>query len=508
MAGIGVHFSGRNKDLKDFMFGGGSMPWLAVGISLIATSISASTFLGNPAYSFTHDMRLVMLVFGSLAAILVIGWVFIPRYQASGVSSAYELLERRFSRPVRLLAAGLYSCHLMMRVGMLMYVPSLVIEQMTGLGSEYAIAVMALGSIVYTYFGGIRAIAWTDVMQFAIFMGSGILVILFCAHAIGGLPETFRLASEAGKTRWFDASWNPSSATNIWTAGLVYIVFEVAIRGCDQQFVQRYLSTRSAREANYSSITSVLLGLCVSVVFYAVGAALYAYFKVKAVAPLPAGIEGNSVFAYFIMNILPTGLKGLLGAAILGEALSSLNSTYSALSNTTVADFLGRSARGKAGAAAGAGGETGEAPGSGEGSGGLKTAKFWVVVWGGLGTVMAFSCAIGSQTILNKALFFTSLFTGPLLGLFLMAFFRPSLHPKAVLTGAVLGMATLLPFLQPPFLQDRLWKPLSCAWLGCPEGAGFAWPWNPVISLAATLVWAHGIGLFLGRNPKAAGEGN
>jgi solute:Na+ symporter, SSS family len=463
MAGIGYHFSGRNRNLSDFMFGGGSMPWLAVGISLIATSISASTFMGNPAYTYTNDMRLLMLVAGSIAAIFVIGKVFIPRYKAAGISSAYELLEKRFSRPARLLAAGLYSCHLMMRVGMLMYVPSLIIEQMTGLRSGYAIGIMALGSIVYTYFGGIRAIAWTDVMQFAIFMGSGLMVIFFCAHAIGGVGETFSLASEAGKLRWFDATWDPSVATNIWTAGIVYIVFEVAIRGCDQQFVQRYLSTKNAKEANFSSITSVVLGLCVSLVFYSVGAVLYVYFKVKHVSVLPEGIEGNNVFAYFIMNILPTGLKGLLGAAVLGEALSSLNSTYSALSNTTVVDFLGKRKNGV------------------ESNGGLKTAKLWVLIWGGMGTLMALICAMGSKTILDKALFFTSLFTGPLLGLFLLAFFRPNLNPRAVVIGAVLGMATLVPFTTIPILPPGTWKPLLA----------LAWPWNPVISLAATLVWAH-----------------
>jgi Na+/proline symporter len=121
MAGIGVHFSRKNRDFKDFMFGGGNMPWLAVGISLIATSVSASTFLGNPADAFAKDMRLLMLGGGSLLAIAVTGLVFIPRFRASGVHSAYELLERRFSRPVRLLAATLYSLHLLLRTALLWY---------------------------------------------------------------------------------------------------------------------------------------------------------------------------------------------------------------------------------------------------------------------------------------------------------------------------------------------------------------------------------------------------
>src|SRR3954469_7435792 len=100
MAGIGVYFSRKNRDLKDFMFGGGNMPWLAVGISLIATSVSANTFLGNPADGYANDISLLLLNFGTISAIVIVGCVFIPRFRASGVRSAYELLEIKFSRPV------------------------------------------------------------------------------------------------------------------------------------------------------------------------------------------------------------------------------------------------------------------------------------------------------------------------------------------------------------------------------------------------------------------------
>lgn len=470
MAGIGVYFSRRNRNLKDFMFGGGNMPWLAVGISLIATSVSASTFLGNPSNSYASDMRFLMLNFGAIAALFIIGGVFIPRYRASGISSAYEYLELRFSRRVRTLAAGLYSCHLLLRAGMLLFGPALILKAMLGVPIWMSICAMAAGSIIYTYFGGIRAIAWTDVLQFSIFMGSGLLIIWYCVEAIGSFGETFRLASEAGKTRWFDASWDPSSARNIWSAGVAYIAFEVAIRGCDQQFVQRYLSCRNAREANYSSISSVLLGVCVGLVFFSVGAALYVYFQVEHLDVLPADATANDVLPFFIMNILPTGLKGLLGAAIMGEALSSLNSLYAALSNTTVTDFLRK---------------------KGAEAAGLADAKRWVLIWGALATLVAFVVAQSDQSLLDTALFFTSLFTGPLLALFLMAFFRSHLKPGAVLIAAFGGMATLLMFLKIPMLPA--WEPLYPV----------AWTWNPLISMTATLVLAEVLNQVAGRRPAA-----
>ncbi len=460
MAGIGAWFSRRNRDFGDYMFGGGNMPWLAVGISLIATSVSASTFLGNPADAFARDMRLLMLGGGGLLAVAVVGVVFIPRLRASGIHSAYELLERRFSRPVRLLAAGLYSLHLVLRTGLLIYVPSLVIERLLGVPLWASILAMSVAAILYTYHGGIRAVTWTDVIQFAVFFGAGLAALWICADRLGGFGEAFRLAGGAEKTRWFGAEWNPASDRNLWSAVLAYSVFELAIRGCDQQFVQRYLSTRSTRAANLSSVASVILGVAVGVVFFLIGAFLFAYYRLAELAPLPVS-DVNQVFPHFILTTLPAGVKGLLVAAILAAAMSSQSSALAALSNTTVVDFFGKGAT----------------------EHGLRPAKKWVLVWGLVGTAAAFLASLGNVSILSKALFFTSLFTGPLLAMFLLAFFRPGLAPRAVFAGAVGGMLVLLLFLDIPLLPPGAWTP--------PFGGIFSWPWNPLIAATATGVIAH-----------------
>jgi SSS family solute:Na+ symporter len=474
VAGIGFYFSRRNTDFSDFMFGGGNMPWLAVGISLIATSVSANTFLGNPADGYANDMRLLMLNFGSLCAIAIVGFVFIPRFRSSGIKSAYELLEMRFSRPVRVLAATFYSCHLLLRMGMLIYGPSLVLMRITGAPFWLAAAAMAIFAMMYTSLGGIKAVTTTDIIQFIIFFGGGLMCIWFCAKGVGGLAKTWALAHEAGKTRWYDFSWNPASDRNFFTASIVYIVFEVAIRGCDQQFVQRYLSTKSVRTANYSSVTSSLLGICVGVVFFTVGAFLYVYFQVARVEALP-NLKVNEVLPHFIVNVLPTGVKGLLVAAILAADMGALSSVLTALSNTTVVDFLPRDA------------------GNAAGTHNLKNARKWVILWGLLGLAASFVCAVGDVSILTKALFFTSLFTGPLLSMFIQAFFLPRTHPAAVIAGAFIGMIALLPFTNIPILPPGTWKPLFA----------LAWPWNPVISLAGSLASAQLINLAL---PKRRAE--
>ncbi len=176
---IGLWVSRGNKNLKEYMFGGGSIPWVAVGISLIATSVSATTFLGAPADVYGDNMTFLMFQIGALLSIVVVGFVFIPKFRSSGINSAYELFEVRFgSKTVRRLAAVFYSLHLLLRTGILLYAPSLVLAQILHVDLKVAIVVSAAVAIFYTWFGGIKAVIWTDVMQFCVFFGGGVLVLV------------------------------------------------------------------------------------------------------------------------------------------------------------------------------------------------------------------------------------------------------------------------------------------------------------------------------------------
>ncbi len=141
---LGFYFSKSNKKFSDFMFGGGSMPWLSVGISLIATSVSATTFLGNPADVYANNMTYLMCNIGVFIGIIIVGFIFIPKIRKYNVSSAYEILELEFSRPVRLLASIFYSIHLLLRTGILLYVPSLVIASILGVPVVWSIVVCAV----------------------------------------------------------------------------------------------------------------------------------------------------------------------------------------------------------------------------------------------------------------------------------------------------------------------------------------------------------------------------
>ncbi len=455
---IGLWVSRGKKSFKDYMFGGGSMPWVAVGISLIATSVSATTFLGAPADVFGADMTFLMFQFGAFISIFVIGFLFIPQFKKSGIQSAYELFEMRFSRSTRRLAAIFYCMHLLLRTGILLYAPSIVLSRIMGVDIRVAILISAAIAIFYTWFGGIKAVIWTDVMQFTVFFGGGIVVLIFIAQDVGGFSSMMDLASQHGKTKWFDPSLDPSNARTLISAGLAYAVLETAIRGGDQQFVQRYLSCKSAADANRSSVLSMVLGVLVSIIFYWVGAALFVYYKVAHVRSLPEGTGVNDVFPFFIVESLPQGLTGLIVAAICAAAMSSLSSAINSLSNTTENDIL---------CVASKNGQS------------VKRAKWWTVLWGVLGVGAAFIAASQQGSLLKNALFFTGLFTGPLLAMFILAFFTRKMMSVCVIVGVLCGMASLTLFNGIPFMGIE--GPLTGI---------LSWPWMPLISLSVTIITA------------------
>jgi SSS family solute:Na+ symporter len=267
------------------------------------------------------------------------------------------------------------------------------------------------------------------------------------------------MASEAGKTRWWNPSMDISDARTLVSAGFAYAILEIAIRGCDQQFVQRYLSCKDVKAANRSSVLSMVLGCAVSILFYWVGAALYVYYQKAHVAALPEGIGQNDVFPYFIVNGLPVGVTGLIVAAICAAAMSSLSGAINSLSNTSEHDFLGWE--------------------ESKGMGGLKRAKIWTAVWGVLGVFFALFAATQQGSLLKNALFFTGLFTGPLLGMFLLAFFVKGLKSWQVIASVVCGMGSLV-----------LIQGIPAFGVPAVLGGIFSWPWMPFISMTTTVLVA------------------
>ena len=204
----------------------------------------------------------------------------------------------------------------------------------------------------------------------------------------------------------------------------------------------------------------MVLGVFVSVVFFWVGAGLFVYYQVKGVAILPEAVKLNEVFPYFIVHVLPPGATGLVIAAIYAAAMSSLSSAINSLGNTSVKDILLIRSENVAA---------------------LSKAKKWTILWAILSTLCAFIAADMQSSLLSNALFFTGLFTGPLLALFLLAFFTDKLSARAVVLGVICGMASILLFNKIPVFQSYV----------PPFGGVFNFFWNPLISCVSTLVMAN-----------------
>jgi SSS family solute:Na+ symporter len=208
----------------------------------------------------------------------------------------------------------------------------------------------------------------------------------------------------------------------------------------------------------------------VALLFYFIGAGLFSFYQVSEIAGLPSKLSVNEIFPHYILNELPIGLTGLLMAAILAAAMSSLDSAMTALSNTIVIDILHSNKTHNDKLI-------------------LKSAKKWVVIIGLVGTGAAIVASTFDTSLLTMALSVTGLFTGPLLALFILAFYFPHHHPKAVLISAILGMLTLAYFTPPKFLQG-IWTPFQ----------SFSWPWFPLIAFISTLIYSMTLHLFYKKN--------
>lgn len=446
---IGVLYRSGREGISDYFHARGRMAWWAVGISLIATSVSASTFLGNPAEAYQFDIRLLQLNLGVPISIVIICVVFIPYFRRSGADSAYEILERRFDLKTRTIASTFYIVHVLLRTGVLIYGSSIMMSRISGIDIRVVIVAVGLITVVYTALGGIRAVIWTDVMQFMILFAGGVLICVFVSMDIpDGVTGIMGMASEAGKLRWFDASWSISDPRNIWAAGIAYIVLDLAIRATDQQFVQRYMSCRDVRRTQYAAILSAVLGFAMAILFFGVGIFLWAYYR-----SFPAEVAGvsdvNMVLPNFIATKLPWGVSGLIVAAVFAAAMSSIDSAMNALSNTATIDFYNRF-----------GGDPDKS---------LRFARLITFLWGALGIGFALFSASFGMNIFELALSFTSLFVGALLGIFILAVAVKRASGWGAFLGSILGMATLA------FLTRVL-------------DLQIAWPWYPVISMVTTVV--------------------
>ena len=336
---MGYYFSKRQKDTDDYFKGGGRIPWWAAGLSIFGTALSAITFMAIPAKTFATDwsyFTLNMTIF--LVAPLVI-LLFIPFYRKLNLTTAYEYLEQRFNLAVRLLGSASFILYQIGRMGVVLFLPSIALNVVTGINIFACIGVMGAISLLYTILGGIEAVIWTDVVQVIVLLGGALLSLgLIIAHIEGGFSSIVQTGIQNHKFNLIDLEFSLKQPT-FWVMLVGGLFANITTYGTDQTMVQRYLTTRSIKSANQSVWTNALLSIPATLIFFFLGTALYAFFKAYPAELDPTFENNDAIFPWYIVSQLPTGISGLLVAGIFAAAMSSISSSMNSAATAYSTDF-------------------------------------------------------------------------------------------------------------------------------------------------------------------------
>jgi SSS family solute:Na+ symporter len=370
--GIGVHFSRRNKDVSEFALGGRSIPWWAVLASILASEISAGTFFGTPGEGFRlRNYTYAQLMVGYLLARLVVSAVFIPAYYKHNVVSIYEFLETRFGPRTRSIASMIFLFTRSLASGSRLWVPTLLLlviwnklnpdhpltnwEQFWFTGA--ALVVISLLTAAYTAVGGIKAVIWTDVLQIAVLFGAlGFSVWYLLGHIPGGWEGAKTHLTQAHDLRLWqwegdhpaDTTWGKIKSVleteyTVWAALFGSLFVTLATHGTDQDMVQRMLTAKNKRQSAVATILSGVADIPVTYAVLTIGILLSVYYGHVVNDPsLPtAGGKPDStrIFPYFVVDVMPGGLRGLVIAGVLATTMGSLGTAMNSLATSYCRDF-------------------------------------------------------------------------------------------------------------------------------------------------------------------------
>ena len=339
--GVGFYFARRNKTTDDYFRGGKGIPWWAAGCSIFATMLSSLTFTGLPAKAYAQDW--VYAVGNLMIPVVAFAAVFValPFYRRIDATSAYEYLELRFSRGLRLFGSASFTLYHLFRMAVVMSLTGLVLAVATPLTPAQSVLLMGVLSIVYCTVGGIEAVIWTDTLQTFVLLGGALLALaMLLAGAEGSVGEIAQAAAEADKLRV--ANWS-LGGTGAYLAFWVIVLGaggqHLAAYTADQAIVQRYMTSPSESLAARSIWLNAVLAVPATLLFFAIGTALWAYYGSHP-ERLDPGIATDQIFPLFIAREMPLGIAGLVVAGVFSAAQSTVSTSMNSTATTVVTDFL------------------------------------------------------------------------------------------------------------------------------------------------------------------------
>jgi SSS family transporter len=426
---IGAYFARKQAGLTGYFLGDRNIPWWLILASIVTTETSTVTFLSIPGVAYREGGNLTFLeiALGYAIGRIVIAVVLLPQYFTGEILSAYEVLRQRFDPRVQRTASGLFLLTRSVADGLRLYLTALLLHLFAGWSEVQAVLVLAGITAVYTYLGGMHAVMWTDLIQFSVKIG-GALVAAACLVALSpdGWAGIAQAAREQGKLDWLNPTADPTAPYALWAGLIGGAFFSMASHGADQMMVQRYLCGRSLGEARLALVLSGLVVLLQFTLFLLIGVGLWALNRFE-VLHFPADIRSDAVFGRFIVENLPAGLRGLVVAAVLAAAMSTLSASLNSSATAFVVDFY-RPLR----------------PAKTEGHY-LAVSKGMTLFWGlvQVGVALTTLWVQPKDAVVDNVLKVAALTTGIVLGLFALGRFRRPVSSTAAMLGLLGGAAVV-----------------------------------------------------------------
>ncbi len=465
---LGMWLGRDQKDARDYFVADRAIPWWAILFSVVATETSALTFISIPGLAYLADLSFLQVALGYLVGRIVIAFTLLPRYYQGELVTAYALLQRRFGVATRRFASIIFMVTRAFGDSVRVFATAIPIALIIGPVIDPAyltpVSILILGAftIVYTYHGGMRAVVWTDVLQTFVYLFGGIAALWLIGRGVdGGWSAIFSDAGARGKLNVIDTYTGVDRAHTLW-AGLIGGAFlSMASHGADQLIVQRLLASSSLRDARRSLIGSGIAVILQFSLFLIIGIGLFAYYEGRTFA------RPDEIFPRFIVEVMPPGLTGLVIAAILAAAMSTVSGALNSLSAATTHDIYlpltGRRA---------------DDPGV------LRIGKIFTLVWAVILVGGALMYRAQGTPVVVVALSVASFTYGGLLG----GFFLGMLWRRAIQRDAILGMAVGIAAMTAVVFA----RPLSAAYPGMTDTLAplgrIAWPWYVLIGTTITMI--------------------
>jgi SSS family transporter len=465
---LGIWLGRGQKSARDYFVADRAIPWWAILFSVVATETSALTFISIPGLAYLGDFTFLQVAAGYLIGRLVVSAVLLPRYFEGELVTAYALLERRFGVATRRMASITFMATRAFGDSVRVFATAIPVGLIIGpvlpphLVGPVSILILGAFTLLYTYHGGMRAVVWTDVMQTGVYVLGGVAALVLLGQGVdGGWGAILQRAGEAGKLRLVDTAFVVDRPHTLWAGLLGGAFLAMASHGADQLIVQRLLAANSLRDARRSLIGSGVAVIAQFAMFLFIGIGLWAYYEARTFS------KPDEIFPTFIIEVMPPGITGLVVAAILAAAMSTVSGSINSLAAATTHDiYLPLTGRRV------------EDPGV------LRVGKLFTLGWAVILVGGALLYKAQGTPVVVIALSIASFTYGGLLGGFFLGMWWPRARQRDAISGMAVGIACMAIVV--------FAKPLGAAYPSLASSLGpfarIAWPWYVLIGTSITVL--------------------